>query len=105
VRTQTTKKILGFIVFLTAVAAWQIVHIRFGVTEGFRVWGIGLLLVASMYLFVKEIPIHVGSRPFSPLTGRRKAFALIPAILIGLAISLYPHEVACSVHMRGHICP
>lgn len=43
---------------------------------------------------MKRIPVHVGEKGLRPLEGWRKAYVLVPAYAIGLAVSLFPHEVA-----------
>jgi len=79
--------------------------LRYGDTEGFRVWGLAILVLSSFYLFVAEIPVAIGFRSLPPLRGWRKAYVIGPAFLIGLAVSLHPHQVACAIHLRGYVCP
>jgi hypothetical protein len=104
-RVPTRNLVLGVLAFVAVAAAWQYVFVRYGDTEGFRVWGLAILLVSFFYLFVAEIPVAIGSRSFPPLKGWRKADVIAPAFLIGLVVSLHPHEVACALYMRGYVCP
>lgn len=101
----STGQILGVIAFVCIAAIWQFVHLRFGQTEGFRVWGIGLLVVALVLSFMQNIPVHIGNREVSQLVGWRKAFVVLPAAAIGSLVSFYPHQVACSISLKGYVCP
>ena len=100
----TRRQLFGFAAFVAVAILWTIVHERYGQTEGFRMWGIGLLVISVMLSFRKEIPVHLGSREVALLSGWRKAYGLVPAYSIGILVSLFPHAVACSVHLKGYQC-
>jgi thiol:disulfide interchange protein len=97
-------KILGFLGFVLIAAAWAIVHDLFGQTAGFRFWGAALLVIAVILTFRREISVSVGNTEKTTLCGWRKAYVLIPAYGIGAAVSLWPHQIACAVHLRGYVC-
>lgn len=97
-------KILGFLGFVLLAAAWAIVHDLFGQTAGFRFWGVALLFTALAMTFRPEIPVSLGNSEKTTLRGWRKACVLVPAYGIGAAVSLWPHQIACAVHLRGYVC-
>jgi hypothetical protein len=101
----TRGQVLAFFAFVCLIAIWQTVHHFFGQTEAFRVWGIGLLIVALVLSLRQSIPLHVGNRKPTQLAGWHKMIVVLPAIAIGCAVSFYPHQVACSISLRGYVCP
>jgi hypothetical protein len=101
----TKNRVLGFIAFLALAATWKYVYVRFGDNAGDRFWGTGLLVTSIWFLFAKEIPISLGSQVITSLTGWRKAYVLVPAFALGLAVVLAPHELRCALHSRHRVCP
>jgi hypothetical protein len=97
-------KILGFVAFLLLAGAWAMVHELFGQTAGFRVWGIALLLTSVIFTVRRNIPVTLGRTKITPLEGWRKAYVLVPTYCIGAAVALWPHQVACTVNLRGYLC-
>jgi len=101
----TRSRVLGLLGLVAGAVLWKSVYIRFGDAAGDRVWGIGLLVVAIAFIFIAEIPVSMGSRTLTPLRGWKKSYVVVPALVIGLAVALYPHEVACTLHLRNRVCP
>jgi hypothetical protein len=97
-------KLLGFVGFLLLAGLWTMVHNLFGQTEGFRFWGLGLLVVSVVFTVQRTIPVTLGNKELRPLEGWRKAYVLGPTYLIGVAVSLWPHEIACAINVRGYVC-
>jgi hypothetical protein len=85
-------------------ALWHYVYTRFGDAAGDRVWGAGLLITAVLLMFLKALPLSIGSVQ-TTLTGRRGLYVLLPAALFGLVVALFPHEAACALHFRHRVCP
>ena len=70
-----------------------------------RFWGIGLLAMSVIYVFIKEIPVGFeGRTPSFYLKGWKKSFAIVPVALLGLSVSIFPHEIACYLELRGYNC-
>jgi hypothetical protein len=105
VKRFTRGQILTFFGFVSLCVVWYFVSSRFGQTEGFRFWGVVVIGTAIFFTFSKAIPVHVGDRQVGLLAGWRKAFALVPMYLIGITVTVFPHEAACAVALRGHVCP
>ncbi len=99
-----SARILGFAGFAALALVWHLVHRFFGQTEGFRIWGIGLLVVSVVFTIRKEISLSIGHRELSPLTGLNKGLVLLPTYAIGTLVTLYPHQVACTVNLKGYVC-
>lgn len=97
-------KILGFVGFLLLAGVWTIVHEWFGQTAGFRFWGLALVVTSLVFTVRRTIPVTLGNTELTPLEGWRKAYVLIPTYLIGAAVSLWPHQVACAINLRGYVC-
>jgi hypothetical protein len=100
----TGGQLLGFLGFVVLAGTSAMVNSMFGQREAFRFWGICLVLVSSVFALLKRIPVHVGDRELRPLEGWRKAYVLVPSYAIGLAVALFPHEVACAVNLKGYVC-
>jgi Ca2+/H+ antiporter len=98
------SKILGFVGFALLAGTWAIVHDLFGQTAGFRFWGLALLATSLVFTLRRTIPVSLGNTELSPLEGWRKTYVLVPMYAIGLAVSLWPHQVACAVSLRGYVC-
>ena len=101
----TGAQVLSFLGFLALAGTWTMVHQVFGQREGFRFWGIALLVTSVIFTLRKQIPVTLGNRELAPLEGRRKAYVLVPCYCVAVAVSFFPHEVACSVNLRGYVCP
>lgn len=97
--------ILGFVAFVCFAGIWQTVHHFFGQTEALRVWGIGLLVVALVLSLRQSIPLQVGNRKPTQLSGWHKMIVVLPALAIGGLVSFYPHQVACSISLKNYVCP
>ncbi|WP_428506926.1 hypothetical protein [Roseateles sp.] len=100
----TGGQVLSFLGFLVLVGVWTIIDRVFGQREAFRFWGLMLLVTSLAFTFMKRIPVTVGNTELKPLEGWRKAYVLIPTYAIGLAVTTFPHEVACAVHLKGYVC-
>jgi hypothetical protein len=100
----TGAQVLGFLGFIVLVVVWTMVDAIFGQREAFRVWGFGLLLMSVVFTVLRRIPVTLGNKEIAPLEGWRKAYVLVPTYAIGICVSLFPHEVACAVNLKGYIC-
>ncbi|MCZ8072778.1 MAG: hypothetical protein O9341_01480 [Paucibacter sp.] len=100
----TGGQVLSFLGFLVLVGVWTIIDRVFGQREAFRFWGLMLLVTSLAFTFMKRIPVTVGNTELKPLEGWRKAYVLIPTYAIGLAVTAFPHEVACAVNLKGYVC-
>ena len=100
----TGSQVLGFVWFLVLAGSWIIVDRMFGQREAFRLWGIGLLVVSVVFTFMRRIPVRLGNRQLEPLEGWRKAYVLAPTYAIGICVTLFPHEVACAMNLKGYLC-
>ena len=100
----TGSQVLSFLAFLVLVGAWTTIDRIFGQREAFRFWGLVLLSVSVVFTFMRRVPVRVGNTELKPLEGWRKAYVLVPMYAIGLAVCLFPNEVACAVNLRGYIC-
>ena len=100
----TGAQVLGFVGFVVMAVGWIIVDRLFGQREAFRLWGIALLVVSVVFTFMRRIPLTLGNRQVEPLEGWRKAYVLVPTYAIGVCVTLFPHEIACAVNLRGYIC-
>ena len=100
----TGGKILGFLAFAILAAVWHLVGSNFGQTASFRFWGIALLVISLIFTCLKSIPVTLGDKEVEPLVGWRKAYLLIPMYIVGALVSVFPHEVACAVNLKGYIC-
>jgi hypothetical protein len=100
----TGGRILSFLAFVVLAGLWLMVHDIFGQTEGFRAWGVGLLIVSVVFTLRSSIPVHFGHREVNVLTGWRKAYVLVPAYCLGGLISVFPHAVACAISLKGYAC-
>lgn len=61
-------------------------------------------MVSVVFTFMNRIPVTLGNKDLKPLEGWRKAYVLVPSYAIGVAVSLFPHEVACAVNLKGYVC-
>jgi hypothetical protein len=100
----TGAHVLGLLGFIALAGVWTMVDRIFGQREAFRLWGIGLLLASVVFTRMRRIPVSFGNKELQPLEGWRKAYVLGPTYTIGIGISLFPHEVACAVNLKGYIC-
>jgi thiol:disulfide interchange protein len=97
-------KILGFFGFVLLAAASFVVHEWLGQAAGFRFWGLALLVAAVVFTARRTIQVTLGNTALTPLAGWRKAYVLVPAYAIGTVVSLWPHQVACAINLRGYLC-
>ena len=100
----TGAQVLGFLGFVVLAGTSAMIYSAFGQQEGLRFWGICLVLTSIVFTFMKRIPVSVGRKALRPLEGWRKAYVLVPCYAIGLAVTSFPHEVACAVNLRGYGC-
>lgn len=100
----TRSRIFAFLALSAVAACWAAVDHWFGQTEAVRVWGIGLLLVTGIFSVRQFIPVYLGNRLVSELTGWRKCWVLLPALALGALVAFFPHEVACAINLRSYKC-
>ena len=101
----TGGRVLGFVAFLCLAATWHIVDEAFGQEAGFRFWGLLLLASSVVFTFLTRIPIHLGEKQVGALEGWRKLYILVPMYGLALAVVLWPTAVACSIGLKGYVCP
>ena len=97
-------KILGFVGFVLLAGISVIVHELLGQAAGFRFWGLALLVTSVVFTVRRTIPVTLGNTEITPLEGWRKAYVLVPMYFIGAVVSVWPHQVACAINLRGYVC-
>jgi hypothetical protein len=100
----TRAQVLSLLGFVVLCGVWTMIDRVYGQREAFRFWGVTLVAVSVVLTFMRRIPITVGNTELKPLEGWRKAYVLVPSYAIGVAVSLFPHEIACGVNLRGYVC-
>lgn len=88
---------------LLATIAWATVHRVFGQAAGVRAWRVTLLLVLIVLSVRGSIPLRLGSLEAN-LTGAAKWMLVAPVYAVALAVSVFPHELACAIHLKGYLC-
>jgi hypothetical protein len=96
--------VVGFFGFFLLAGTSLVVHEWLGQTAGFRFWGLALLVTSIVFTARRTIPVTLGSTELTPLEGWRKAYVLVPTYSIGTVVSLWPHQVACAINLRGYVC-
>jgi len=74
-------------------------------TAGVGLYGLAVLFIAFIFSLRREVSVHVrGGSEITSLSGHRKLYVLLPMIAIGSMLVLFPHDVACAVHLKGYVC-
>jgi predicted alpha/beta hydrolase len=71
-------QVLGFLGFVVLAGTSAMIYSAFGQREGFRFWGLCMVLISMVFTFMKRIPVSVGTKSLRPLEGWRKAYVLVP---------------------------
>ena len=99
------KRVIGFVVSIVFIAAWFYVDHHYGRIDAFRVFGAAFVITSIVFIFLKEIPVGIRGRPPSfHIKGWKKIFVIAPGICLGMAILIYPNEMACYINLRGYEC-
>ena len=69
-----------------------------------RLFGAYFVMFALWGIREPELEVRVGHRPVGKLTGAKKAFALVPAAAIGLAMLAYAPAITCSSLKYADFC-
>ena len=95
----------NFIFAIIVGALWYFVDSEYGQTEGIRFWGFMLFVVGVYLSFKKELSIQVEGSNFEiKVSGWKMYLAILPALLLGGATTIFPNEVACGLNFRWYQC-
>ena len=100
----TRRSILGFIGFVFLAATWHCVDTFYGQQAAFRCWGLLLIGGGIAFCFAARIPIRLGEHQIASLEGWHKLYAIVPVGAVGLAVVIWPTEIACSIALAGYPC-
>jgi hypothetical protein len=92
--------------FWIAVMAATIIAVQhwYGPIGGTRLFGAFFLLSSVYYIFVRELPFHLGQHHVATLTGWKKAFVILPVFCIGFLMIYYGAEITCAPAKYKHLC-
>ena len=77
---------------------------RYGPIGVTRLFGAMFLLAAIWMIREPSLTISLGRHPVGSVSGWKKAFVLVPAALIGLALLVYAPEITCWPSRYRHLC-
>lgn len=80
------------------------VEYNYGPIAGTRAFGTLWLLSAIWMIRTPRIPILFGQHEVGSVSGWKKAFVLVPAAAIGLAMIVYAPEITCFPSKNRHLC-
>jgi hypothetical protein len=84
--------------------AWYAVEYRYGPIGGTRLAGALFPLSAIWLIRAPSIAISLGRHEVGSVSGWKKAFVLVPAAAIGLAVLVYAPEITCWSSRYSHLC-
>jgi hypothetical protein len=84
--------------------AFYAVEYWYGPIGGTRFFGAMFLLSAIWCIREPRLTISLGSQPVGSVSGWKKAFVLVPAAAIGLAVLVYAPEITCFSSKYKHLC-
>jgi hypothetical protein len=86
------------------VVVWNVVEYMYGPIGGTRFAGTLFLLSAIWLIRAPSIAISLGRHEVGSVSGWKKAFVLVPAAAIGLALLVYAPEITCWPSRYRHLC-
>jgi hypothetical protein len=89
-RTRITLWGLG--AFAVVVALALVLQSAHGDAAVARLWGFGILGLSLVFLVRARIPVFIGRKRAGTLVGWRKAYVLVPAFALGLAVAAFPEQ-------------
>jgi hypothetical protein len=92
----------GVLAILAVV--WNVVEYMYGPIGGTRFAGTLFLLSAIWMIRAPSIAISLGRHEVGSVSGWKKAFVLVPAAAIGLAMLVYAPEITCVSTRYAHLC-
>jgi hypothetical protein len=92
----------GVLAILAVV--WNVVEYMYGPIGGTRFAGTLFLLSAIWLIRAPSIAISLGRHEVGSVSGWKKAFVLVPAAAIGLALLVYAPEITCVSTRYAHLC-
>jgi hypothetical protein len=92
----------GVLAILAVV--WNVVEYMYGPIGGTRFAGTLFLLSAIWLIRAPSIAISLGRHEVGSVSGWKKAFVLVPAAAIGLALLVYAPEITCWPSRYRHLC-
>jgi len=90
------SNVLGWIGFLALAVLLTVVAERFGPDAYLRLWGIALMVTALVMSLRRSIPVYLGRELKAELIGWKKAWVVVPAFALGVAVAAYPHFFWCA---------
>jgi hypothetical protein len=94
----------GYGVLAIVVLAGYAVEYMYGPIGGTRLVGTFFLLSAIWCIREPSLTISLGQYPVGSVSGWQKAFVLVPAAAIGLAMLVYAPEITCWPSRYAHLC-
>ncbi len=94
----------GYGGMVIAILAGYMVETAYGPIALTRLFGAMFLLFAVWGIWAPSIGVSMGRYPVGSLSGWNKAFALVPAAVIGLLTILYASEITCFGDRYRHLC-
>jgi hypothetical protein len=91
-------------VMVVAGLAWFAVEYRYGPIGGTRLFGTFIVLWAIWSIREPSLTISLGQYPVGSVSGWKKAFVLVPAAAVGLALLAYAPEITCLSSRYSHLC-
>jgi len=64
-----------------------------------------LLVTAAAFAKTQSLHVTIGTRPMFQLEGGRKAYVILPMVLIGVPVALFPDKVTFTIRQRRYVCP
>jgi hypothetical protein len=94
----------GYGVLAILAVVWNVVEYMYGPIGGTRLAGTLFLLSAIWMIRAPSIAISLGRHEVGSVSGWQKAFVLVPAAAIGLALLVYAPEITCWPSRYRHLC-
>lgn len=94
----------GYGVLAIVAVVWYAVEYMYGPIGGTRLFGSFFLLWAIWCIREPSLTISLGQYPLGSVSGWKKAFVLVPAAAIELAVLVYAPEITCWPSRYAHLC-
>jgi hypothetical protein len=95
------RKYAGFAILVCVAIAVDHLYGPIGYT---RLFGVLFLLSAIWGIWTPRLEVRLGQHPVGSLSGWMKAFVLLPAAALGLAMLVYAPEITCFGSRYRHLC-